>query len=124
MSVGVILPAFNEAERIGTVLDAIPDEVLGHPLHAIVVDDGSDDGSSLDSNDSEDSDDPIPGANDSNDPSDGEPSPELIDKLDFDDLMAAGVQERPRRNITADRLAKIWRTSLNQAKRTLNITSQ
>ena len=46
MSVGVILPAFNEAERIGTVLEAIPHEVLGHRLLVVVVHDGSDVGTS------------------------------------------------------------------------------
>lgn len=42
LSISCIIPAYNEAPRIGAVLDA----VLGHPLidEVIVVDDGSSDG--------------------------------------------------------------------------------
>jgi glycosyltransferase involved in cell wall biosynthesis len=44
MSVGLIIPAFNEAGSIGTVLDAVPSGVLGRELVVVVVDDGSNDG--------------------------------------------------------------------------------
>lgn len=44
MPIGVIIPAFNEAGSIGTVLGAVPAEVLGRQLTVVVVDDGSDDG--------------------------------------------------------------------------------
>lgn len=42
LSISCIIPAYNEAPRIGAVLDA----VLGHPLidEVIVIDDGSTDG--------------------------------------------------------------------------------
>ncbi len=39
--VGIVIPAYNEAENIGEVLDAIPDEVCGLPTAVLVVDDGS-----------------------------------------------------------------------------------
>lgn len=40
----VIIPAFNEAGNIGHVLAELPDEIAGRALTAIVIDDGSTDG--------------------------------------------------------------------------------
>ncbi|MEX0620802.1 MAG: glycosyltransferase family 2 protein [Solirubrobacterales bacterium] len=42
--VAVVIPAFNEAENIGYVLEQIPDEVCGVQTAVLVVDDGSRDG--------------------------------------------------------------------------------
>ena len=42
-TVAVVIPAYNEAENIGHVLESLPDEVLGVTLKAIVIDDGSSD---------------------------------------------------------------------------------
>jgi hypothetical protein len=42
--VAVLVPAYNEAENIGYVLDQIPAEVCGMPIETLVVDDGSRDG--------------------------------------------------------------------------------
>jgi glycosyltransferase involved in cell wall biosynthesis len=42
--IAVVIPAFNEAENIGHVLDQIPSEVCGVPTTVLVVDDGSRDG--------------------------------------------------------------------------------
>jgi hypothetical protein len=42
--VAVVVPAFNEAENIGHVLDRIPGEVCGKETAVLVVDDGSRDG--------------------------------------------------------------------------------
>jgi hypothetical protein len=42
--VAVVVPAFNEAENIGYVLDRIPTEVCGVETAVLVVDDGSRDG--------------------------------------------------------------------------------
>jgi cellulose synthase/poly-beta-1,6-N-acetylglucosamine synthase-like glycosyltransferase len=39
----VVIPAFNEEEAIGGVLERIPAEACGLPVDTIVVDDGSDD---------------------------------------------------------------------------------
>ncbi len=39
----VVLPAFNEAGNIGSVLHAMPEEVDGYPVMALVVDDASED---------------------------------------------------------------------------------
>jgi hypothetical protein len=39
--IGVLVPAYNEADSIGTVLDRIPTEVCGQPTAVLVVDDGS-----------------------------------------------------------------------------------
>lgn len=39
-----ISPAYNEAENIGPVIEAMPREVEGYPVVSIVVDDASDDG--------------------------------------------------------------------------------
>jgi hypothetical protein len=41
---GVLIPAYNEAESIASVLDAIPREVCGLETTVLVVDDGSRDG--------------------------------------------------------------------------------
>jgi hypothetical protein len=41
--IALILPAYNEAAHIVQVLEALPDEVAGLPVHPIVVDDGSSD---------------------------------------------------------------------------------
>jgi glycosyltransferase involved in cell wall biosynthesis len=42
----VVIPALNEAECVGGVLDATPDEACGLPVQTIVVDDGSSDATS------------------------------------------------------------------------------
>ena len=42
--VAVVIPAYNEAENIGHVLDKVPAEVCGVPIQTLVVDDGSRDG--------------------------------------------------------------------------------
>lgn len=42
--IGVVIPAYNEADNIGYVLDQIPAEVGGLPTATLVVDDGSKDG--------------------------------------------------------------------------------
>jgi hypothetical protein len=42
--VAVLIPAYNEADNVGVVLDQIPGEVCGVPTQVLVVDDGSRDG--------------------------------------------------------------------------------
>jgi hypothetical protein len=42
--IAVVVPAYNEAENVGTVLDRIPTEVCGVETAVLVVDDGSRDG--------------------------------------------------------------------------------
>jgi Glycosyl transferase family 2 len=42
--VGILIPAYNEAENIGEVLERIPPAVCGQPTAVLVVDDGSRDG--------------------------------------------------------------------------------
>jgi hypothetical protein len=42
--IGVLVPAYNEADNVGTVIDRIPAEVCGVPTATLVVDDGSRDG--------------------------------------------------------------------------------
>jgi hypothetical protein len=42
--IAVVIPAYNEAENVGYVLDRIPDEVCGMETAVLVVDDGSRDG--------------------------------------------------------------------------------
>jgi hypothetical protein len=42
--IAILVPAYNEAENIGQVLDRIPAEVCGQPTAVLVVDDGSRDG--------------------------------------------------------------------------------
>ena len=42
--VTVVIPAYDEAEAIGGVLDGIPAEACGLPVDTVVVDDGSNDG--------------------------------------------------------------------------------
>ena len=42
--IAVLVPAYNEAENVGYVLDRIPSEVCGMPTAVLVVDDGSRDG--------------------------------------------------------------------------------
>jgi hypothetical protein len=42
--IGVLVPAYNEADNVGTVLDRIPAEVCGVATAVLVVDDGSRDG--------------------------------------------------------------------------------
>jgi hypothetical protein len=42
--VAVLVPAYNEAENIGYVLDLMPAEACGTPIAVLVVDDGSRDG--------------------------------------------------------------------------------
>ncbi|WP_135363174.1 DUF2304 family protein [Halosimplex halophilum] len=39
----VVVPAYNEADTIGTVLAALPDRIHDHLVRAVVVSDGSDD---------------------------------------------------------------------------------
>jgi glycosyltransferase involved in cell wall biosynthesis len=39
-----VIPAYNEAENVGAVVSRIPDRVCGLPVTALVVDDGSSDG--------------------------------------------------------------------------------
>ncbi len=48
MTVAIIIPAFNEAGKIGAVLGAMPERVLDHDLVVCVVDDGSNDGTGED----------------------------------------------------------------------------
>jgi len=43
--VAILVPAYNEAENIGQVLDLMPSEVCGVATEVLVVDDGSRDGS-------------------------------------------------------------------------------
>jgi glycosyltransferase involved in cell wall biosynthesis len=40
----VVIPAYNEADNVGAVVARMPDEVCGLPVTALVVDDGSSDG--------------------------------------------------------------------------------
>jgi Glycosyl transferase family 2 len=42
--IAVLVPAYNEAENVGHVLDRIPDQVCGRGTSVLVVDDGSRDG--------------------------------------------------------------------------------
>lgn len=42
--IAVVLPAYDEAGTIGTLLSQVPSRMAGHPVVAIVVDDGSSDG--------------------------------------------------------------------------------
>ncbi len=42
--VAVVIPAYNEADNIGHVLDQVPAEVCGVPTQTLVIDDGSRDG--------------------------------------------------------------------------------
>jgi Glycosyl transferase family 2 len=42
--IAILVPAYNEAENIGYVLDRMPKEVCGMPTAVLVVDDGSRDG--------------------------------------------------------------------------------
>lgn len=39
--IGVVVPAYNESDGIGRVIDTIPDEVCGVPTSVLVIDDGS-----------------------------------------------------------------------------------
>lgn len=42
----IVMPALDEAENLPAVLDAAPQEVAGHRVQVVVVDDGSEDGTS------------------------------------------------------------------------------
>ena len=42
----VVMPAFNEAENIGAVIHSMPDQIEGYPVVPVVIDDGSEDGTS------------------------------------------------------------------------------
>jgi len=42
----VIMPAFNEAENVGAVIHAMPEEVEGYPVVPLVIDDASEDATS------------------------------------------------------------------------------
>jgi len=44
--------------------------------------------------------------------------------FDLDSYMAAAAHARPSRNVTAERLSKVWRIDLETAKRTIDITTQ
>ena len=44
MAIYVLMPAFNEASKIGDLLEQLPTEIDGYRVEAIVIDDGSDDG--------------------------------------------------------------------------------
>ena len=46
MKIAVVLPAYNEAARIGAVLATLPVEIEGNEVMAVVVDDGSRDATS------------------------------------------------------------------------------
>src|SRR5947209_3254784 len=46
MRIAVILPAYNEADRIGSVLASLPRAINGHEVIRIVVNDGSQDATS------------------------------------------------------------------------------
>jgi len=39
--IAIVIPAYDEADNLGYVLDQIPDEVCGLPTAVLVVDDGS-----------------------------------------------------------------------------------
>ena len=39
----VVLPAYNEADSVGEVLDEMPEKIEGHPVVSLVVDDASED---------------------------------------------------------------------------------
>lgn len=43
MTIGVVMPAFEEERHISRVLAGVPSEILGHDVVVIVVDDGSTD---------------------------------------------------------------------------------
>lgn len=45
-------------------------------------------------------------------------------EIDLDEIMASAAHAKPRRNIDAEHLSKIWRIDLDTAKKTLDITSQ
>jgi hypothetical protein len=42
----VVMPAHNEAENVGAVVHAMPEEIEGHPVLSLVVDDASEDDTS------------------------------------------------------------------------------
>ncbi len=42
--IAIVIPAYNEADNVATVIERIPDEVCGEPTAILVVDDGSRDG--------------------------------------------------------------------------------
>ena len=46
------------------------------------------------------------------------------EEIDLDEAIAFAAHARPRRNITAEHLSKVWRIDLDTAKRTADITSQ
>jgi hypothetical protein len=39
----IVIPAYNEAKSIGSVLESLPDQIAGYPIEPIVISDGSDD---------------------------------------------------------------------------------
>ncbi|PHQ45532.1 glycosyl transferase family 2 [Halorubrum sp. C3] len=41
--IAIVIPAYNEAASIESVLEALPDKIRGYPIEAIVVSDGSND---------------------------------------------------------------------------------
>ena len=45
--IAIVIPAYNEADNLGYVLDRIPAEVCGLPTAVLVVDDGSRDGTEI-----------------------------------------------------------------------------
>lgn len=42
-TIGIVIPAYNEASVIRDVLESLPRSILGHPAKIIVIDDGSSD---------------------------------------------------------------------------------
>ena len=48
----------------------------------------------------------------------------LAGDLDLDEVMASAAHARPRTNVDAQHLSKIWRIDVDTAKRTLDVTSQ
>ena len=47
-----------------------------------------------------------------------------LGELDFDGMMASAAHANIRRDIDAEHLSKIWRISLDDAERTLGVTTQ
>ena len=39
----VVMPAYNEGENVGSVIESLPEEIAGYPVVPVVIDDGSED---------------------------------------------------------------------------------